>query len=266
MSTIRLIAFHVVLALSAGATPALVSGQAYFLPTPGVDTITFSNIVLGSPLLITRIDLTIGNGINNDAATRSIFFDLPGGPAGFGSADAYATSGNGLVTGIQTVDAPGDGLSDRTLSVTFTSWVSGGVFVVSTDVDRLGAANTGYSQGAGGTSCNNCDNINGQDFVDGGAMTFRLWLASSDAGQLIAGPGYVDIPASQWSRTSSNDAIVTWSTEVEVDDIGTTETVPEPGSFAFIALGLAALAVGARKRMRVGRTSGLASDSRNRPA
>lgn len=248
MLTLRLVALISLAACSASASPAVVSGQVYFQPTSGADTITFSNIVLGSPLLITRVDLTIGNGINNVAATRSLFFDLPGGPAGFGTADAYATSGNGLVTGIQTVDAPGDGLNDRALSVTFTSWVTGGVFVVSTDVDRLGPANTGYSQGAGGTNCNNCDNINGQDFVDGGAITFRLWLASADAGKIIVSPNYVEIPASQWSRTSSNDAIVTWSTEVEVDEIGASGDVPEPGSFALLATGLGALVLGWRRR------------------
>ncbi len=248
MLTLRLAALISLVACSASASSAVVSGQAFFHPTSGADTITFSNIVLGSPLLITRVDLTIGNGINNVAPTRSLFFDLPGGPAGFGTADAYATSGNGLVTGIQTVDAPGDGLNDRTLSVTFTSWVTGGVFVVSTDVDRLGAANTGYSQGSGGSNCNNCDNINGQDFVDGGAITFRLWLASADAGKIIVSPNYVEIPASQWSRTSSNDAIVTWSTEVGVDEIGASGDVPEPGSFALLATGVGALALGWRRR------------------
>ena len=237
-------------ALSAEATPAIVSGQVYFLPTPGVDTITFSNIVLGSPLIITRLDLTVGNGINNVNSTRSVYFDLPGGPAGFGTADAYAAAGNGLVTGIQTVDTPGDGLADRTLSVTYTSWVTGGVFTISLDVDRLASSSAGYSQGTGGTSCNNCDNINGQDFVDGGAISFRLWLASTDSDKIVAQP-YVDIPASQWERTSSNEAIAIWNTTVEVADAS--GEVPEPSSIALLGFGLGVLAFGTRLRRNLTR-------------
>ena len=234
MCIIRPIVFLVVSALSAHATMVTFSGQAYFQPTSGVDTITFSNIVLGSPLLITRLDLTIGNGINNVSGSRSLFFDLPGGPAGFGTANAYAAVGNGLITGIQSVDTPGDGLSDRTLAVTYTSWVSGGVFTISLDVDRL---SNSFSQGSGGTNCNNCDNINGQDFVNGGAISFRLWLSSADSGQIIAQPNYIDIPASQWSRTSSNDAVVTWNTQFDVQPAAP-EPVPEPGSFLLCAAAL----------------------------
>ena len=244
MSTIR----EAVLAV-ATTFPALASvpfsGQAYYHPTSGADTITFSNIVLGSPLLITRLDLTIGNGLSSANATRSVFFDLTGGPAGFGGATAYSATGNGLVSGIQTVDYAGDGLSDRTLSVTFTSWVAGGVFVITADVDRLGTSSTGFSQGTGGSNCNNCDNINGQDFIDGGAITFRLWLASADATKIIVQPNYVDITPSQWSRTSSNDAIATWSSSVALDDVGPPpppDPVPEPATFALVAAGLGAIA------------------------
>lgn len=234
LRAIPLLAFST---LSAHATVVTFSGQAYFQPTSGADTITFSQIVLGSPLLITRLDLTIGNGINNVSATRSLFFDVPGGPAGFGSANAYATSGNGFITGIQTIDTPGDGLSDRTLAVTYTSWVTGGVFTISLDVDRL---SNSLSQGTGGTNCNNCDNINGQDFIDGGAISFRLWLASADANQVIIQPNYIDIPASQWSRTGSNDAIVTWSTQFDVEHVDPA-SVPEPGALVLTAPALAAL-------------------------
>lgn len=231
-------------AFSAHATMVTFSGQAYFQPTSGVDTITFSNIVLGSPLIITRLDLTIGNGVNNVAASRSLFFDLPGGPAGFGGANAYAASGNGLVTGIQTVDTPGDGLADRTLAVTYTSWVAGGVFILSLDVDRL---SNSLSQGSGGTNCNNCDNINGQDFLDGGAISFRLWLASADAGHLILEPNWVDVTPSQWARTSSNDAIATWSTELDVQSVGPA-SVPEPGTLSLCAVAFLALGLLRRKR------------------
>ena len=230
------------------------SGQVYFQPTIGVDTITFSNIVLGSPLLITRLDLTIGNGLNTVNGTRSLFFDLPGGPAGFGTANAYAATGNGLVTGIQTVDAPGDGLADRTLGITFTSWVAGGTFTISLDVDRLGAANTNFSQGTGGSNCNNCDNINGQDFIEGGAISFRLWLASADTGKIVPLPNYVDVGAAQWTRTSSNDAVVTWSTLVPVEDApppdGDPSEVPEPGTFVLVGIGIAGASIRALRRKR----------------
>lgn len=230
------------LSLSAHASVPF-SGQAFFHPTTGADMIVFSNIVLGSPLLITRLDLTIGNGVNNVAASRSLYFDLSGGTAGFGTANEYTAAGNGLITGIQTVDAPGDGLADRTLGVTFTSWVAGGVFTISLDVDRL---SNSFSQGAGGANCNNCDNINGNDFIDGGAITFRLWLASADAGKIIVQPNYVDVPANRWAKAPSNDAIATWSTEVGVED-AILEPVPEPSSWTLVLAGLGGLAVATRR-------------------
>jgi hypothetical protein len=243
MTFVRATMLLAALSLSAHASVPF-SGQVFFHPTSGADTITFSHIVLGSPLLITRLDLTIGNGVNNTVASRSLFFDLPGGAVGFGTANDYTAAGNGLITGIQTVDTPGDGLADRTLGVTFTSWVAGGVFTISLDVDRL---SNSFSQGAGGTNCNNCDNINGNDFLDGGAITFRMWLASADAGKIIVQPNYIDIPANQWAKASSNDAIATWSTELDVED-AILEPVPEPSSWTLLTVGLGALAAAAHRR------------------
>lgn len=243
MAFFRCAALAACLALAAGASPVTVSGNAFFHPTSGIDTLTFYNIVLGSPLIITRLDLIIGNGDNVNRATRSLFFDLPGGPAGFGSANAYSTAGIGLITGIQTVDTPGDGLADRTLSVTFTSWASGGIFVIGLDVDRL---SNNLQQGTGGANCNNCDNINGQDFLDGGAVSFRLWLASADAGRVIVEPNWIDVTPSQWARASSNDAIATWSTELDVRPADPA-SVPEPGTMSLCAAALLALSLWGRR-------------------
>jgi len=246
MAFLRTTLLAVCLTLALQASPVSFSGNAFFHPTSGLDTITFNNIVLGSPLLITRLDLTIGNGDNVNRSTRTLFFDLPGGPAGFGSANAYSTAGIGLITGIQTIDTPGDGLSDRTLSVTFTSWASGGTFVIGLDVDRL---SNNLQQGTGGTNCNNCDNINGQDFLDGGAISFRLWLASADASRIIVEPNWIDVTPAQWARASSNDAIASWSTELDVEPAPA--SVPEPGTAALSAAALAAGGWLGRKRRKL---------------
>lgn len=232
-------------AISAQATLVTFSGQVQYSPVNNAnDSIAFSNIVLGSvtdPLTITQLDLTIGNGVNNVNATRSLFFDLPVGPNGFGNAGPYATSNNGNVTGATTILFPADGLSGRSLTVTYASWITGGIFSISVDVDRLDTAANAFSPGTGGSGCGSCNNITGPEFDAGGAITFTLWLAPTDPQKVINGPVSLTFGPTGWVNAGSNNRTFTWNQQVDV--VSTEAAVPEAATGLLMAAGLFAIGI-----------------------
>lgn len=198
------------------------------------DEYSFSYTTGDALLKITRIDVTIGDGV-----TPTLFTDPTIGAPGYltfgggglgGSAAAAATVTDTL--------ANGDGSGSATFA---PGWLFGGTFSFSIDTDHDGT-------GACGALCTlGRDHVTGTEFNDYGGISFTLYFAVTDPNYSISGPNTITVPNGGWTTTtngllpSANSVSGTWAGRLEV--------VPEPGTYVLMGGGLIVLGI-ARRRLR----------------
>jgi hypothetical protein len=185
-STVRFLFGFIVLGLlCAPASATIVNFSGTVTWTQIADSTTVSDTAAskfafvfsaGPDLRITRIDFELGNGDTANNQTRTLFWDVSSAAPGFRAYGSYGTSGTS--GSISTIDGIADGtdLASHYGAVTFASFVVGVTFLLIGDVDRINQGNT----------CNN-DSNNGTsaippsaEFIAGGALTFRIYLASTN--------------------------------------------------------------------------------------
>lgn len=225
----------------AQATPYTLSGTFTFNQDPSLvktDTFTLSitKDTSGGWLALSGISFALG-GLDDG----TLFFDAVTGKPGywFGSqAPSSVTSGTILS---ETFSA--DGVSPLTVNTRLSGLRGPGSYTIQRDVDRK----------HGGTTTDVCVVCNIVTVASWTAGTFELALTPilsglQPAGYSIASVGPLSLSAPTFTLTSANVLQQTsyqWSL--------TTDVVPEPGTYALLGGGLAALALLHRRRRQLPR-------------